>query len=271
MSVSGPIAGLAIQVAIGAWSAGTQVGLQGVVPRGARSQGAFPNAVAGGFEAYLKDRAVLGAGLDQGSLAVGFAVDLDGSTLAVGASGVKISDGGVGATQLASSAVSAAKIASNAVETAKVADNAITAPKLGFEARQDVFAPNGSTSAFDLAVEVPSEFFNFTLAYKNGLLQKKVASSPGDADEYTVSTAGGTTTITFDSTQFTFDSQVFTVYQGGISSSHNFGRFSWGQIGVSRGTNTKSFNFYGEEGYAGINTSGLVTRFNPLKFNNYVP
>jgi hypothetical protein len=126
-----------------------------------------------------------------------FAVDLDGSTLAVGASGVKISDGGVGATQLASSAVSAAKIASNAVETAKVADNAITAPKLGFEARQDVFAPNGSTSAFDLAVEVPSEFFNFTLAYKNGLLQKKVASSPGDADEYTVSTAGGTTTITF--------------------------------------------------------------------------
>ena len=81
----------------------------------------------------------------------------------------------------------------------------------------------------------------------------------------------GTTTITFDSTQFKFDSQVFTVYQGGISSSHNFGRFSWGQIGVSRGTNTKSFNFYGEEGYAGINTSGLVTRFNPLKFNNYVP
>jgi len=81
----------------------------------------------------------------------------------------------------------------------------------------------------------------------------------------------GTTTITFDSTQFTFDSQVFTVYQGGISSSHNFGRFSWGQIGVSRGINAKSFNFYGEEGYAGINTSGLVTRFNPLKFNNYVP
>ena len=80
----------------------------------------------------------------------------------------------------------------------------------------------------------------------------------------------GTTTITFDSTQFTFDSQVFTVYQGGISTSHNFGRFSWGQIGVSRGTNTKSFNFYGEKGYAGINTSGLVTRFNPLKFNNYV-
>ena len=81
----------------------------------------------------------------------------------------------------------------------------------------------------------------------------------------------GTTEITFDSTQFTFDSQAFTVYQGGISSSHNFGRFSWGQIGVSRGVNGKSFNFYGEKGYAGINTSGLVTRFNSLKFNNYVP
>ena len=62
-----------------------------------------------------------------------FAVDADGSTLTVGASGVKVSDGGIGATQLASSAVA----------TAKVADNAITAPKLGFEARQDVFAPNG--------------------------------------------------------------------------------------------------------------------------------
>ena len=80
----------------------------------------------------------------------------------------------------------------------------------------------------------------------------------------------GTTTITFDSTQFTFDGQVFTVYQGGISSSHNFGRFSWGQISVSRGANPKSFNFYGEKGYVGINTSGLVTRSNPLKFNNYV-
>ena len=106
---------------------------------------------------------------------------------------------------MASSAVSAAKIASNAVETAKVADNAITAPKLGFEARQDVFAPNGSTLAFDLAVEVPSEFFNLTLAYKNGLLQKKVASSPADADEYTVSTAGGTTTITFGANLSTSD------------------------------------------------------------------
>lgn len=81
----------------------------------------------------------------------------------------------------------------------------------------------------------------------------------------------GTTEITFDSDQFTFDSQVFTVYQGGISSSHNFGKFSWGQIGVSRGTNGKSFNFYGEDGYVGIKTSGLVTRLNPLKFNNYVP
>jgi hypothetical protein len=81
----------------------------------------------------------------------------------------------------------------------------------------------------------------------------------------------GTTTITFDSNEFTFDSQVYTVYQGGISSSHNFGKFSWGQIGVTRGADEKSFNFYGEKGYAGISTSGLVTRLNPLKFNSYVP
>ena len=129
-----------------------------------------------------------------------FAVDLDGSTLSVGASGVKIADGGVDTTQLANDAVEAGKIADGAVDaTATLADDIVSPAKLTFGARQDVFSPDGSTSAFDLNNEVDSIFDNFVLAYRNGLLQKKVASSPSDDSEYTVSTSGGTTTITFGS------------------------------------------------------------------------
>jgi len=82
-------------------------------------------------------------------------------------------------------------------------------------------------------------------------------------------TAGGNL-ITFDQTDFTFDGQVFTIYQGGISSSFNFGRFSWGKINVSRNIEPGTFNFYGEDGITGLSTSAVVTRLNPLKFNNYV-
>jgi len=163
----------------------------------------------------------------DGSSAASIAIDLDGSTLSVGADGVKISDGGVGTTQIADDAINAAKIAddavgsaqiaddavgsaqiadaavdaarlaSNAVTLVKIANGAVSVPKLGFQARQDTFTPNGSTLAFDLANEVEENMKNFVMAFKNGLLQRKVASSPSNADEYTVSTAGGTTTITF--------------------------------------------------------------------------
>ena len=127
-----------------------------------------------------------------------FAVDLDGSTLSVGASGVKVADLGVDSGQIAADAVVAGKIADGAVDaTATLADSIVSPGKLTFGSRQDVFTPNGSTSAFDLANEVDSIFDNFVLAFRNGLLQKKVASSPADDSEYTVSTTGGTTTVTF--------------------------------------------------------------------------
>jgi len=94
-------------------------------------------------------------------------IDLDGASLAVGASGISVADGGVSAS------------------------------KLDFEAGVDFFSPNGSTAAFNLAAEVPSSMFGMVLAYKNGLLMKSVQSAPADADEYSVSTAGGVTTVTF--------------------------------------------------------------------------
>ena len=163
----------------------------------------------------------------NGSSAASIAIDLDGSTLAVGASGLKISDGGVGTSQIADDAINAAKIADDAVGSAAIADDAVgsaqiadlavdsarlannavtnakinngavSIAKLAFQSRQDVFNPNGSTAAFDLTNQVAPEFDNFVMAFVNGLLQNKVASSPSGQQEYTVSTAGSTTTVTF--------------------------------------------------------------------------
>ena len=154
----------------------------------------------------------------NGSAAVNnLTLNLDGSTLSVGASGVKISDLGVATGQLANlavstgkiadtavstaklanSAVDSSKLADDAVSTAKIADAAVDPSKLSFQAQSDTFSPNGSTLAFNLSQEVNGNFDQFVMAFKNGLLQRLVASSPGNADEYTVSTAGGTTTITF--------------------------------------------------------------------------
>ena len=125
-------------------------------------------------------------------------LNLDGSTLAKGVSGVKIADLGVGSGQLDADAVIAGKIADGAVDASSaVADGIISEPKLSFQARQDIFSPNGSTLAFVLANEVNALMDNFVMAFKNGLLMRKVASSPADVDSYTVSTAAGTTTITF--------------------------------------------------------------------------
>jgi len=154
----------------------------------------------------------------NGSAAVNdLTIDLDGSTLAVGAGGVKISDLGVDTGQLADSAVetakinnlavTSAKIADSAIATGKIADDAVTAAKIGdgevgyaqinFESQSDTFSPDGSTLAFNLTAEVDDAMVAMVLAFKNGLLQRQVESSPANADEYTVSTAGGTTTITF--------------------------------------------------------------------------
>lgn len=127
-----------------------------------------------------------------------FAVQADGGTLTVGASGVKVSDLGIDSGQLAADSVVAGKIADGAVDaTATLVDSIVSPAKLTFGSRQDVLTPDGATAAFALANEVDAIFDNFVLVYRNGLLQKKVASSPSDDSEYTVSTSLGTTTITF--------------------------------------------------------------------------
>jgi hypothetical protein len=114
----------------------------------------------------------------DGSAAVSdITINIDGSTLAKSASGLKVADGGITSTQ--------------------IGDGQVSAAKCGFEGAVDFFTPDGSTASFALNAEVPSDFFGMVLAYKNGLLMKGVESSPADADEYSVSTTGGVTSVVF--------------------------------------------------------------------------
>ena len=121
--------------------------------------------------------AVAGNGISASSGVL--AADLDGSSLSVGASGLKVSNLGVGTAQLANSGV--------------------TPAKLSFQARQDILTPNGSLTAFNLANNCASTLLNMVMVYRNGLLCKLVASSPSDDSEYTCATDGSTTTVTFGS------------------------------------------------------------------------
>ena len=107
-----------------------------------------------------------------------WSVDLDGASLAVGASGVKIADNGVGSAQIASSAVKE--------------------DKLGFQPRREQLVTNGSTTAFNLANrQLDANWRQFVMAFRNGIYLKLVASSPTGADEYTVTDNGTNTICTF--------------------------------------------------------------------------
>ena len=144
----------------------------------------------------------------DGSAAVSdLTIQLDGGTLAKGTAGLKVASLGISTAQLQDNAVSTAKIGSAqvtegklanlSVSTGKIQDGAVSAGKLEFESSVDFFQPDGSTSAFNLAAEVPSDMFAMVMAHKNGLLMKAVQSNPSGADEYTVSTTAGVTTVTF--------------------------------------------------------------------------
>lgn len=128
----------------------------------------------------------------NGSAAVSdLTIDLDGSTLAVGASGIKVSDAGVGSTQLADSAVSTAKIANNAVTSAKIPDDELGSAKLAISSEWHSITPNGSTTAFDLGHALSGDFA-YIMVFRNGIALEQVASSPSGVDQYSVSLTGGT-------------------------------------------------------------------------------
>lgn len=64
---------------------------------------------------------------------------------------------------------------------------------------------------------------------------------------------------------------VDTVGTGfGYTEAPNMGNFSWGKIVFDTRTNAKSYNTYLQNGVTGLTTAALVTRFNPLKYENYI-
>ena len=148
----------------------------------------------------------VGDGLSgAGSISLGASanlnINLDGSTLSKSASGLKVAaasitsnelaTASVATDELADNAVVAAKVASNAITTAKLADDSVTIAKCGFAFHRDSFAGNSNTS-YDLSITIPTGFENAVMVYRNGLMCKKVGSSPADASEFTVQASGGT-------------------------------------------------------------------------------
>ena len=82
------------------------------------------------------------------------------------------------------------------------------------------------------------------------------------------------TIITFDSNKtgvgtVTWDTQDFVTYSGLISISPNMGNFSWGKIIIGT-SDTHFFNAYPDNGIAGLSTSTVITRYNPMQMRDYV-
>ena len=116
----------------------------------------------------------------DGSAAQTMDIALDAATLTKGAGGLKVSDLGIAAGQIAGAAVT----------TAKIADNAVTAAKVSFGSNVDKLTPNGSLTAFDLSATIPSEFAAI-MVFRNGMSLEQVAS-PANIDEFKLELAAGT-------------------------------------------------------------------------------
>ncbi len=82
------------------------------------------------------------------------------------------------------------------------------------------------------------------------------------------------TIITFDSNKtgvgtVTWDTQDFVTYSGVITVSPNLGNYSWGKIIIGT-SDTHFFNAYPDNGIAGLSTSTVITRYNPMQMRDYV-
>jgi len=125
----------------------------------------------------------------NGSAAVSdLTIDLDGATLAVGASGIKVSDGGI--------------------DTLQISDAAVTPAKVSFVPQLDPLTIQAATVAYDLTEEVPDVFLAGVMVFRNGLLIEQVQGTPSGVDQYSVATSGGTTTVTFGAQPSTSDNYV---------------------------------------------------------------
>lgn len=127
----------------------------------------------------------------NGSAAVSdVSVQVDGTTIAKASNQLKVADGGVGSTQLADSSVTNAKLGNQAVDIAKV----------NFAPARLAYNGDGSTTVFTISgATLPSGWEDAYLAFRNGILVERVASSPSGEDQYTVAQSGSDIAITFGS------------------------------------------------------------------------
>jgi len=97
----------------------------------------------------------------NGSAAVSdLTINLDGSTLSVGASGIKIATSGVSTAQLADNAISTAKLGSAVVTEGKLANLAVTEGKLAANAVATAKIADGAVTASKLAGSIPADKLN---------------------------------------------------------------------------------------------------------------
>ena len=57
----------------------------------------------------------------------------------------------------------------------------------------------------------------------------------------------------------------------GITTSNFYGEYSWGRVNLAGRESLNTFDANTLNGYAGINTSDILTRTLKLKFNDYLP
>lgn len=83
-------------------------------------------------------------------------------------------------------------------DTVMLKANGVDFSALKMVPARDEFSANGSTAAFNLNNRIQTAaWLNAAIVFRNGLLCKKVNSSPSDTSEYTIVDSGGSTTITF--------------------------------------------------------------------------
>ena len=116
----------------------------------------------------------------NGSAAVSdLTINLDGATLSLSASGIKVADAGVDTAQLAD----------GAVETNKIADAQITTQKLKFGAFFAAYDADGSTDTFALSAAVDLDFVEMFVVTVNGLVMEYKAT-PDAQDNYKIDNGG---------------------------------------------------------------------------------
>lgn len=141
-------------------------------------------------------------------------LNLDGSTMAKSASGVKVADNGIGSTQLADDSVTAAQVADGAINAnSMLADAVVTGPKLSVQPYRQAFAGNNSATAFTVTGKnIYTGGEDGVLVFRNGLLIEAKESSPAGQDEYTFANSGSDLVITFGAAPATGDSiQVMAI------------------------------------------------------------